>query len=198
MRCEVSTRCGPPHRSPALGGRRGWAAIFFAGERYEEGARDLAQICSGHGYPSDGKSQVQTLSGYGFSWTGHSPVTRLQSSSMSTTLADERSKIDIATDCKKLGCLPAAVCQLRHRAGHSILPPGQIPALNPAPPRERAARHRFDTFGTQHITLRNARGCPIYRELRKTIGLPHLSVRPAHAIEQSLLWASPPSSSASS
>ena len=172
MRCEVSTRCGPPHRSPALGGRRGWAAIFFAGERYEEGARDLAQICSGHGYPSDGKSQVQTLSGYGFSWTGHSPVTRLQSSSMSTTLADERSKIDIATDGKKLGCLPAAVCQLRHRAGHSILPPGQIPALNPAPPRERAARHRFDTFGTHYIalargvpriTLRNARGCPIYQ-----------------------------------
>ena len=66
MRCEVSTRCGPPHRSPALGGRRGWAAIFFAGERYEEGARDLAQICSGHGYPSDGKSQVQTLGGYGY------------------------------------------------------------------------------------------------------------------------------------
>ena len=74
----------------------------IAGERYEEGARDLAQVCSGHGYPSDGKSQVQTLSGYGFSWTGHSPVTRLQSSSMSTTLADERSKIDIATAIKKL------------------------------------------------------------------------------------------------
>ena len=170
MRCEVSTRCGPPHRSPALGGRRGWAALSFAGERYEEGARDLAQVCSGHGYPSDGKSQVQTLCGYGFSWTGHSPVTRLQSSSMSTTLADERSKIDVATDCKKLGCLPAAVCQPRHRAGHSSCH-NQIPALNPAPPRERAARHRFEHIGTHSIALargvppitpRNARGCPIY------------------------------------
>ena len=173
MRCEVSTRCGPPYRSPALGGRRGWAALCFAGERYEEGARDLAQVCSGHGYPSDGKPQVQTLSGYGFSWTGHSPVTRLQSSSMSTTLADERSKIDIATDCKKLGCLPAAVCQLRHRAGHSSFLPRPIPALNPAP----HAREQQGIVSTPlgRITLRwlagshlsrcatNARGCPIYQ-----------------------------------
>ena len=166
MRCEVSTRCGPPHRSPALGGRRGWAALSFAGERYEEGARDLAQVCSGHGYPSDGKPQVQTLSGYGFSWTGHSPVTRLQSSSVSTTLADEQSKIDIATDCKKLGCLQSAATQPRHRAGHSILPPSN-PCLKPSSSRERAARQRFDTFGTHYIalargvppiTLRNARG----------------------------------------
>ena len=171
MRCEVSTRCGPPHRSPALGGRRGWAALSFAGERYEEGARDLAQVCSGHGYPSDGKPQVQTLSEYGFSWTGHSPVTRLQSSSVSTTLADEQSKIDIATDCKKLGCLQSAATQPRHRAGHSILPPSN-PCLKPSSSRERAARQRFDTFGTHYIalargvppiTLRNARGCPIYQ-----------------------------------
>ena len=62
----------PSHRSPALGGRRGWQHSVIAGERYEEGARDIAQICSGHGYQSDGKSQVQTLRDCGVRWTGHS------------------------------------------------------------------------------------------------------------------------------